>query len=88
MIKPKQWRQLLAAIARVSEASYRRGFQQGHDTAMRREELAVQLEQWRFGVSLDWSPSPHDICKSTAVDRLLMEHAALQSTLRELTGGQ
>lgn len=79
-------RQLELVIARVAEAAYRRGFQQGHDTATRGQALEVDVARWRFGVPLHRAPSPHGYRETTAADRLRIEEPTLGQALEGLVG--
>lgn len=77
----RQRQQLLREIARVAEAAYRRGFQQGHDTATRGEPLEVDLHAWRFSVPLHRAPSPHGRIATTSEERLRIEYPSLYRVL-------
>ena len=75
-------RKMLTLMARISEKSYRRGFQQGHECE---RTVIVDLLDWRFPESqedcrYDVCPSPFGDCSTTAIDRLFME----VQTLREI----
>lgn len=63
---------LLRMIARCCEKSFRRGFQQGWDSKERGDKVC-DLHDWRFGVSLGLSPSPHGTYHSTSLERLRIE---------------
>lgn len=71
----KERRQLLREIAQIAEAAYRRGFQQGHDVCRRGDRLVVDLDAWRFGITLDRAPSPTGGRPTTALERLGIQHA-------------
>lgn len=77
-------RQLELVIARVAEAAYRRGFQQGHDTAARGQALELDVDTWRFAVPLHRAPSPHGYRETTAADRLRIEEPTLGRLLDDL----
>ena len=66
---------LLRLMARVSEASYRRGFQQGFVLRDNFPERIVgNLAAWRYDESLDDAISPDGFPSSgTSLDRLDME---------------
>lgn len=55
-------------ISQCCEVSFRRGFQQGHDSAVRGDKT-VDLQFWRFEIASDWSPSPHFTYTSDAENR-------------------
>lgn len=59
-------------IARISEKSFRRGFQQGYDSHKRGDELC-DLHAWRFSTDLDYAVSAHGTYHSTADERLETE---------------
>lgn len=63
---------LVRLISMCCEQSFRRGFQQGHDSRGRGDKVC-DLEQWRFCTSLAVSPSPHDTYHTTSLDRLKIE---------------
>jgi hypothetical protein len=63
---------LVALMARISEKSFRRGFQQGWDSRERGDKVC-DLERWRFSTGIDVSVSPHDTYHDTAVGRLFIE---------------
>ncbi len=86
-MKPSAREQLTREIARVAEASFRRGFQQGHDTATRGDEVVFELWRWRFKVPLHRSPSPHGYRSFTAEERLRIEHPTLERVLDRLVNG-
>jgi hypothetical protein len=83
---PRQQEQLLREIARVTEAAFRRGFQHGHNTAARGDELAVDIEKWRFAVPLHRSPSPHGGLALTAEERLRIQHPEIDRVIRRISG--
>jgi hypothetical protein len=64
-------------ISQCCEKSFRRGFQQGYDTAIRGDAV-VDLEKWRFMTPSDESPSPHGTYSSTAEERFDMECSPLE----------
>lgn len=78
---------LIREIARVAEAAYRRGFQHGHDTATRGDEIVFELWRWRFKVPLHRSPSPHGYRSFTAEERLRIEHPSLERVVDRLVNG-
>jgi hypothetical protein len=80
-MRPSNFDRLLREVA---EASYRRGFQQGHDTAMGEHELTVDLHRWRFDVPLTRSPSPIGHRPTDALERLEIEAPELAARLRRL----
>jgi len=55
-------------ISQCCEVAFRRGFHQGHDSAVRGDTVA-DLEFWRFEIASDWSPSPHFTYSSDAENR-------------------
>lgn len=59
-------------IARVSEKSFRRGFQQGYDSRKRGDTLC-DLHQWRFDTDLDYAVSAHGTHHSSSGERLEIE---------------
>ena len=59
-------------IARVSEKSYRRGFQQGYDSRNRGDDVC-DLLAWRFEIDLDYSVSPHGTYHSSSAERMELE---------------
>jgi hypothetical protein len=68
-------RQLLRLIARVSEKSYRRGFQQG---ATFGDRCVYPLADFRFNKPLDLSPATDRRNYGfTAIERVLMEYPVL-----------
>lgn len=73
-LSPTTKLKLLKLIARISEQSFRRGFQQGHFTAESgARPVKVDLYKWRFHTSPDLAPSPHGYLKGTAMKRLYVE---------------
>jgi hypothetical protein len=73
-----QQRVVLVLLARVSEASYRRGAQQGaHIQAHRPERLPDCLATWRYNIHADQSPWLDDIRTEPAMQRLESEYRAL-----------
>ena len=73
-LSPTTKLKLLKLIARISEQSFRRGFQQGHFTAESgTHPVKVDLGEWRFSLSPDLAPSPHGYTKTTAMERLYVE---------------
>lgn len=60
---------LYGLMARISEKSYRRGFQQGWDSRDRGDKVC-DLAKWRFFVGLDVSVSPHDTYHCSVESRL------------------
>jgi hypothetical protein len=64
--------QIFRLIARVSEKSYRRGFQQGYDSHKRGDHLC-DLLKWRFEIDLDYSVSPHCTYHSGSAERMELE---------------
>ena len=73
-------KKLIRLMARISEASFRRGLQ--HGAATGGDALPVRpglnLAKYRFLSSLDVSRSPHGKLKHTAVERLQIEYAVLR----------
>jgi hypothetical protein len=67
---------ILTLLARVSEASYRRGFFQGHQFCSKGMRLAINPDKLRYGgFSLDRSPMPHSgQRRMTSLERLECEH--------------
>jgi len=67
---------ILILMARISEASYRRGFQQGYLAGSENKKLAIAPYKLRFGgFSLNRSPMPH--CGRrfmSSLERLECEH--------------
>ena len=59
-------------MSQCCEKAFRRGFQQGHDSATRGDEV-VNLDDWRFFAKACDSPSPHGTYHSTAVARFDLE---------------
>lgn len=56
-------------IAQCCEKSFRRGFQQGFDSAQRGDALAVDLLSWRFNEPSASSPSPHGTYSCSSEER-------------------
>ena len=83
----RQRERLLREIARVAEASFRRGFQQGHDTATRGDEIVFELWKWRFKIPLHRSPSPHGYRSFTAEERLRIEHPTIERVIERIVSG-
>lgn len=77
----KQKKLLIKLIARISEASFRRGFQHGAELPRRGHEIVDPVELRFFTPSLDISPSTRhgDRWCSTSIARLFMEHRALDA---------
>lgn len=66
-------------LSRVSERSYRRGFQQGADIARDRpKNLPADLHEWRYGTTADLSPWADCNRAETSLDRLHSENRMLQ----------
>jgi hypothetical protein len=63
-------RKLITLMARISEKSYRRGFQQGFE---QNHPVTVNVMKWRFDRSLDSSPSPFGYSTDKAINRLKYE---------------
>jgi hypothetical protein len=90
-------RKLVRLMARISEKSYRRGFQQGH-TFREHDVATVDPAKLRFNVSLERSPytdaideKGHWHVKSghTVIERLFMEYGVLSHLgFRESTGAE
>lgn len=55
--------------AQCCEKAFRRGFQQGWDSAKRGDVLAVDLVSWRFDVPHDISPSAHGTYSCNSEER-------------------
>ncbi|MFM7138168.1 MAG: hypothetical protein ACKO1M_14035 [Planctomycetota bacterium] len=75
---------ILRELARVAEASYRRGFAHGTATAAGHHDLVVDVSAWRRLVPLDRSPSPIGGRPMSAVDRLEHQAPDLVRRLRTL----
>jgi len=71
-LPPAQREEIWRLIARVSEKSYRRGFQQGYDSHKRGDDLC-DLHAWRFDIDLDYSVSPHGTYHTSSVERMELE---------------
>lgn len=79
-MKPQEFRgldrhtrqRLRKFISQCCEKSFRRGFQQGHDSAKRGDDI-VDLERWRFLAPSSESPSPHGTYSSAAIERFDVE---------------
>ena len=69
---------LIVLMARISEKSYRRGFQQGYEGT---HPVTVNVADWRFDRSPDKCPSPHGYGTDTAIERLLIENYRLLSAV-------
>lgn len=70
-------------LARVSERSYRRGFQQGaHIATARPADLPKDLHAWRYGTSTDKSPWGDSNYVENSVERLFGENRDLERMLR------
>ncbi|PKO84923.1 MAG: hypothetical protein CVU17_01740 [Betaproteobacteria bacterium HGW-Betaproteobacteria-11] len=69
-LHPDHRRHLLTLMARIGEASYRRGFQQADEA----NHAGRELHSWRFSTSLDRAPSPQQRWETTSLQRLKMEH--------------
>ena len=67
---------ILTLLARVSEKSYRRGFQQGHEVPKRNpDRFPPSLFDWRYGADLSFAPPPElpyrkDSYRQTAANRM------------------
>jgi hypothetical protein len=59
-------------ISRVSEKSFRRGFQQGYDSRKRGDAMC-DLHQWRFSTDLDYAVSAHGTYHNSSDQRLEIE---------------
>lgn len=77
----RQRERLLRELARATEAAYRRGFQQGHESAARGDEIVFDLWKWRFTIPLHRSPSPHGYRSFTAEERLRIEHPTIERVI-------
>jgi hypothetical protein len=73
---------LLAEIAAVAEAAYRRGFQQGNEAAARGGALAFDLNRWRFSMPRTQSPEQFGGRIIAAAERLEMEAPGIAERLR------
>jgi hypothetical protein len=71
----KTRKQLVRLMARISEQSYRRGFQ--HGGVITSDRLRIDAASLRFDISLDESPFTDSLGGHTAVERLFMECRAL-----------
>jgi hypothetical protein len=74
---------IIAEVAAVAEAAYRRGFQQGHEAAGRGDELAFDIYRWRF--SMPRSKSPEQLYGGRIVpsmERLRIEAPRLADEIR------
>ena len=78
---------LVAHIAIVAEAAYRRGFQQGHDAVHRGEQPAWDVESWRFLMPRDQSPEQLHGRVVPAVDRLRMQQPRIDELVRAAISG-
>jgi hypothetical protein len=77
-LTPAQKRIVLLLLARVSEASYRRGAQQGaHIQAHRPKLLPDCLATWRYSIHADQSPWLDARRTEPAMQRLECEYRAL-----------
>lgn len=71
---------LARLLARASERSYRRGFQQGASIASHRpEDLPRNLAEWRYGCETDISPWPDAARAETSLSRLHTENSGLRA---------
>jgi hypothetical protein len=81
-------REVMWTIAEVAEASYRRGFQQGHDAERRSDPLQCDLHEWRFSTPPEVSPPPTGESEPIlAIHRLVMQHHGLAVRVRAIVGG-
>lgn len=64
--------EIFRLISRVSEKSFRRGFQQGYDSHKRGDSLC-DLHAWRFDIDLDYSVSAHGTYHTSSVQRMESE---------------
>ena len=65
-------KKLVKLMARISEKSFRRGFQ--HGVEIPRDEVLIEPCKLRFQTSLNISPAPHYPMKWSAIGRLFMEY--------------
>lgn len=69
-------KKLIRLIARISESSYRRGFQ--HGVVETGGECGMDSWKWRHEKSLDNSPwAMHPPKTTTSIERLMTEHGIL-----------
>ena len=68
-------------ISQCCEKAFRRGFQQGHDTALRGDAV-VDIVSWRFDTPSDQSPSPHGTYSTDSESRFDMECGTQEIGLR------
>jgi hypothetical protein len=66
------------AMARISEASYRRGYQHGVERGHLR---AIEPAEFRYEYSLDQSPDPDGDSGCTSTERLYMQFPELGEAL-------
>jgi len=73
-------KKLVRLIARISEASFRRGLQHGNTDDKNPLKLRKRLDiaKWRASSSLDVSQSAHGRMKHTSLARLGMEYGVLR----------
>ena len=64
--------EIFRLIARVSEKSFRRGFQQGYDSCNRGDSLC-DLHAWRFTIDLDYAVSAHGTYHTSSAERMELE---------------
>ena len=73
----KNKKKLIKLIARIAEASYRRGFQ--HGDVIVHGMADTQMYKYRYRTSLDLSPYSNFPGSTSAIERLFMEHSELRN---------
>jgi hypothetical protein len=74
-LDPAIRKRLLRLMARISESSYRRGFQQGVSAVTTGRRVKIRdLAHWRLVTPLDKSVAPHDERTTTSFERLAFKH--------------
>ena len=80
---------IVSDVAIVTEAAYRRGFQQGYEAGAKGRRLAFELFAWRFGTPPDVSPEQLQSGRTIrAVERLRIQAAWLIEKLRGAVGAR
>jgi hypothetical protein len=81
-LPPIRRKKLLNLMARISEASFRRGLQHGEYFTLKGRKLWVSTSKLRFDLSLDNSPCADDKgFKPTSLERLNFEYGSTLSAL-------
>ena len=71
-LSPQRREEIFRLISRVSEKSFRRGFQQGYDSRKRGDSL-FDLHAWRFEIDLDYAVSAHGTYHTSSAQRMELE---------------